>query len=396
MYCFITNSMYIHNNNKDFLFKTELFKWTIKPNKNTIGLDKTPIDKKIIDKIKYEEIIGIISPSNYRLLFELKEINYKKLYFPETYEIGKSVNIDIRTIDFLFEKYLKRSYISFLNYEKLQNLGLNRIEQYLILLNFSLLKKFKNFDNLLIYEKLKIISFQKKETKSYKEKKIDLFKFLRFLSFKYDMSFDEATKYVIYLYTNLYITDPFFEEGFVFLKKINDLEKKSINDLFVKLLKKEIFFDVFHLETQNIKGNKKEFIINKLIEEDENLIYYFGFQKEEYITDTFIFPENEINNIDYLLSNLKEIIPIRDIFLTLKSLLKLGKVKNNKMFFFIEDKYNSLLRLKHNIEWISKKNWEHIYLEHSYSFNNILMKYLQKIYLLYVLVVALHTLERLL
>lgn len=372
MFCFITDSTYIYNKNKDFLFKTDLFKWTIHPKQNTLGLDKLPIDKKIMDRLNFEEIIGVISPSNYRMLFDLKEVNYKKIYFPESYEKGKPAIINMGHIDILFEKFLKRSYISFLNYEKLQNLGLNRIEQYIILLNTLLFKKFKSFDNLLVSDRFKIISFEKVSTISYKNNRIDLFKFLRLLCFKYDLSFDEASKYIIYLYSKLIISDPFMEEGFVLMKKIEDEEFKALNNILINILKKEIFVDVYKLTVEDNKGIKKEYTVNKLIEFNEDYNSYFGCQKEDYYTDTYIYPEENNNNIDFILSNLIGILPIRDILLTLKSLIKLGKIKNNKMFFFIEEKYGNSLRLKHNIEWVTKNAWEKIYLDHSYSFNNIL------------------------
>ena len=109
----------------------------------------------------------------------IKEFNVKRFYRPEFYERRETFEVDYRKIDKLFENFLKRSYISYLNYEKLQNLGLNRIEQFVICLAFILFKGYSNSDNLIIDNKVyKIEKIEKIRTVKIKNKQIDFLKCL--------------------------------------------------------------------------------------------------------------------------------------------------------------------------------------------------------------------------
>src|SRR5574344_951253 len=141
----ITDSLYHHSHNPDFFCSQELCKWTLISNKNDYNLVKKEIRKMDFK----DDVIAIVSPSNYKLLFDLKEFNVKRFYRPEFYEKRETFEVDYKKIDKLFENFLKRSYISYLNYEKLQNLGLNRIEQFVICLAFILFKGYSNSDNLI-------------------------------------------------------------------------------------------------------------------------------------------------------------------------------------------------------------------------------------------------------
>lgn len=369
MYTYITDSLYFYKKNKDFLYKNELYKWTLKYSNKELKLHKKIIDNKIDKKLE-EEIIGIVSPSNYKLLFELKELNLKKIYYPEIFEKRLNIKINYKDIDILFEKFLKRSYLSFLNYEKLQRLGLNRVEQYIILLNIVGFSGYKNIDNILLNKNYKIKDIKTEEIIVKPSGKISTLKAIRMISLKYNYSFDEASKLLFQLYGKLNISDPFQEEGFVLLKKIE--EHNDLNILFLNILKNEFKIKKQILLLEDEKGINKEIIINHLIDFNKDLNNYFGFQEEEYFLEKYLIPNQELFNIEFIYENLKEIIPLRDFILTIKSLIKLDKVKIIKNYLYMLNEDIKPLKIKHNYEWISKKKWKEIYELKTFSFNNIL------------------------
>lgn len=369
MYTYITDSLFFYQKNKDFIYKNELYKWTLKYSYNELKLHKKIIDIKVEKKLE-EEIIGIVSPSNYKLLFELKELNLKKIYFPELFEKRLNIKINYKEIDNLFEKYLKRSYLSFLNYEKLQRLGLNRIEQYLIILNIVGFLNYKNTDNILLNKNYKIKNIKQENEIIIPNGRISLLKAIRMISLKYNYTFDEASKLLLQLYGKMNISDPFKEDGFSLLRKIK--EYPDLNILFINILKKEqaIIRKTLLLEDDN--GSKKEIIINKLIEKDKDITNYFGFQEEEYFLEKYLVPNKQLFNIEIIYENLKDIIPLKDFVLTIKSLLKLDKIKCINNFLYVLNEEIKPLKIKSNYEWISKQKWKEIYELKTFSFNNIL------------------------
>lgn len=357
----ITDSLYHHSHNPDFFCSQELCKWTLVSNKNDYNLVKKEIRKM---DFKNDDIIAIVSPSNYKLLFDLKEFNVKRFYRPEFYERRETFEVDYRKIDKLFENFLKRSYISYLNYEKLQNLGLNRIEQFVICLAFILFKGYSNSDNLIIDNKVyKIEKIEKIRTVKIKNKQINFLKCLRLLHLNYGMSFDEATSFLFQEYSYLRISDVFNEEGFVPLKKI---ELKGFNSILYKLIKEEI-----EVEEILVHSNGKKFLVKKMINPNQDFINYYGFQSKDYkVGDVFV-PENKFN-VDFIFELIKHIMPLKDFVLTLKSLIKLDRIKERGCFLSINEDIIHFFNIKYNKEWINIKNWEKIYLQQDFTFNNIL------------------------
>mgnify|MGYP001011350151 FL=1 len=62
----ITDSIAIHRKNRDFFFCKDLFFWHFKGSGENFG-----VQKKLRKQISFgEEIIGICTPSNYRLQYE--------------------------------------------------------------------------------------------------------------------------------------------------------------------------------------------------------------------------------------------------------------------------------------------------------------------------------------
>jgi hypothetical protein len=369
MYTYITDSLFFYQKNKDFIYKNELYKWTLKYSYNELKLHKKIIDVKIEKKLE-EEIIGIVSPSNYKLLFELKELNLKKIYFPELFEKRLNIKINYKEIDLLFEKYLKRSYLSFLNYEKLQRLGLNRVEQYLIILNVVGFLNYKNIDNILLNKNYKIKDIKKEEETIIPTGRISLLKAIRMISLKYNYSFDEASKLLLQLYGKMNISDPFNEEGFSLLKKIE--EHTDLNILFMNILKTKHKIIKKTLFLEDDKGGKKEIIIKKLINYNKDISNYFGFQEDEYFLEKYLVPNKQLFNVEFIYDNLKDIIPLRDFVLTIKSLLKLDKLKCVNNYLYVANEDIKILKIKSNYEWISKQKWKEIYDLKTFSFNNIL------------------------
>lgn len=357
----ITDSLYHHSHNPDFFCSQELCKWTLISNKNDYNLVKKEIRKM---DFKDDDIIAIVSPSNYKLLFDLKEFNVKRFYRPEFYEKRETFEVDYKKIDKLFENFLKRSYISYLNYEKIQNLGLNRIEQFVICLSLILLKKYVNSDNLIIEDKeIKIEKIRKIRTIKFKNQKINFIKCLRLLNLSYGMSFDEATSFLFKEYSYLRISDVFDEEGFIPLKKI---ELKGFNSILYKILKEDV-----EVEEYLAEANGKKYLIKRMIGDNQDFINYFGFQNKDYVVGDVFVPDKTFN-IEFLFELIKHIMPLKDYILTLKSLIKLERVIETKSFLHIKEDIIPFFNIKYNKEWIDVKNWERVYKQEDFTFNNIL------------------------
>lgn len=363
----ITDSLYHYSKNKDFICRQELFKWSLKSNKNEYSLVKKELDKKVINKIKDSELIGIISPSNYKLLYDLKDLNVKKLYAPEFYDKKIILQVDYKKVEKSFERLLKRSYLSYLNYEKLQNLGLNRVEQFIILSNLALFEKYKNIDNINLQEgTYEIVKVEKIKDTKLKSHKISFLKCIRMMNKKYNLSFEEASKLLLQEYSYLKISDVFSEEGFVPLQKI---ELKDFNKVLFDILKNEYEIEEFKV---TLKVNKKEksVIIRKMLNYNEDISNYYGLQKEDYFIGKYILVNKSEENIEFLYEFVKKIIPFKDFILTLKALIKLNKLKEDGVFLTVED--TKALNLKYNREWISPNTWERIYEHQDFDFFNIL------------------------
>lgn len=364
----ITDSLFFYKNNPDYIYTSELFRWEINTNNKYSLLSKKKLNKDY--NLEDQEIIGIVSPSNYKLQFELKELNTKKIFIPEFYKYGKPFKVDYSKIDILFDKYLKRSYLSFLNYENLRNIGLNRIEQFILLGNSYAISKFKNEDNLLLNEKLTITHIEEIKEEEMFSNKIKMLDFIKTISIKKNINFDEASKLIIQQYGLLNISDPFLEEGFIILKKISDI---SLHNLCIKILKTKIKVKTYKCSC--INQNKKEKIIyikktNDNIEED--LYNYYNLQKNNYNKNDIIEPTLELDNINLIYQSIQKIIPLKDFILTLKSLIKLNKIENKNNFIFVNEETVKKLNIKKNLSWLSEQTWEKIYNEQSYIFNNII------------------------
>ena len=143
---YLTDSIYFKKNNTDFKFyPNEMFKWKISE-----GYDGLEYSKNgSLDSVS--EITGLVSPSNYRLLHDILHIdNSASLYAPE-YNKDKFLSkykVNKKEVFSEFDNYMKRSYISYLSYNSLKNIGLKRVEQFIILLASISYSNTKAYDNL--------------------------------------------------------------------------------------------------------------------------------------------------------------------------------------------------------------------------------------------------------
>jgi hypothetical protein len=368
MISYLTDSFYYKNKHKDFIFKNSLYTWRVKILKNTVNIQKNNLPIKI-RSIEHNQVIAIISKSNYRLLYDSKFLNIKNYYLPEEYNNKIKYIPDNKEIDRLHFNYIKRSYLSYLNYEKLYNLGLSRIEQFLIILAINGLKNFKIKDNLMIDKNYKIEEILEEKTIYLQEDKIQLIPFLYALQKKYNFNFQDLSKFILKLYEQLVITDPFDEDGFVFIKDCSDYPE-------ISMFGKKLISQKIEIVFKKLKTNTKTIII-KNAKEDDFFMDYYSLQKNTYTVKEIISTKEDFLQINILWTSLKGIIPLKDFILTLKYLLKLDIIQEDKTFF-IKEKIKENLNLVKNKAWLNKKIWLNIYSYQDFDFTNLLNEIVTK------------------
>jgi len=363
---FITDSIKVRKKYTDFIFTNELYRWTLKENsEGYIDTARRYIAKK---KLFSEKIKGIVSPTNYKLIYDILQVDKNaKFYKPEDFAFGKRVelNIDKNKINQLFENSLKRSYLSFLNYDHLRNIGLKRVEQYILMLSTVSLGNSFISDNLFHKEDISIDKITTLKIIKVNTKKVKLLNFIYVLNKKYNYSFDDISSFLFKAYSELKITDPFNESGFIFLEE----EDSDIYETYKEIVNKEIEVQVKELTYKTKKGQDKKIIIrqSKASEEINN---YYMLQSEEYFEQKQLVCNLEYPNIMLLEPILSHIMPLKDLVLTLKILLKLGKIQSNRMVLSIEEELKKKLKPKQNAAWLNKSIWKEIYENKDYLFSN--------------------------
>lgn len=367
MKSFITDSLAVSNKYKDFHFITDLYKWKLEFINNYISLKK-----EINHHINFYDNppVAIVAPSNYKLIYDLWSLNKEtSFYKPENFDFGKRKKFypPEKKTKKLFDNYLKRSYISYLNYDGLSKLGLRRIEQYLLMMGLIPFQNELVFDNLKIKNDSKII--KKIEEKEYllTTDKLNLIDFIYALGKKESFSFDDILTSLLRFYGELTISDPFDSSGFSFLKE-NDFSKYESEVLSSEIKVKEISYLCIDETT------KKEFVlkIKKGNTSSDFLNNYYQLQKEEYFEDKLLYSKIKYPNILVLKTLLSDIIPFRDLILSLKLLLKMKKLTNENMYLELKKEDLIMLSPKENISWISSKIWKEIYDNQDYHFGQII------------------------
>jgi hypothetical protein len=358
MIIFITDSFKVKRERGDYILTNSIFNWQIKEENEEINL----INKERL-KIYGENLRGIVSPSNYRLIYDILYIDKKaKFIKPENFDKNINYDVDLKKIFSEFEKFLKRSYLSFLSFEVLKNLGLKRIEQAVILLLFASFQKINNtvYDNVSLKKSteltIKKIEFIKTETIG--SDYVSLDKFINIVMRETNFSFIEILSYLQKLNSELIISDLFSEEGFKFLKK----EESELYDIYMKIKGQR------KVEKYRIYSKEHSFFIYKTKNKDLFSDYHL-LQTGEYLEGMFI---KGITKKDILLdiSNYaKKIMPIKDFFLSLQLLIKMGKISNELVLC---EEIEPKIKLSKNLNWISLKKWEEIYNNLDYNFNYII------------------------
>jgi len=147
---FLTDSIYIKKQYPDFMFASNIFFWKLSEDSNGY-IELT--SKKIVKENIESPLVGIVSPTNYRLIYDILSIDKNaEFYKPEDFRFGKrkKIKFNKETIYKEFDKYIKRSYLSYLNYENLRRIGLKRIEQYVLMLGVLSFRNTLIYDNLLV------------------------------------------------------------------------------------------------------------------------------------------------------------------------------------------------------------------------------------------------------
>jgi len=221
MTLYITDNPLIKKEISGSILSYQIFNWKVSPDKNMIEDNIFNINKKfklkeIKEKIKlHSKIIAIVSRSNYKLIFELntlkKDITY---YYWDTYKTRIEVFPNKNFINKEFFKYLQRSYLSFLIYEKITFLNLQRLEQLLIILSIIVLNKID-----INKKDLNLVSFNFKTSKN----SINTIDLINTISYKRnDLRY--IIEKLIYHSRKNHISDPFVGK-FKFIDKKNSLFK---------------------------------------------------------------------------------------------------------------------------------------------------------------------------
>lgn len=370
MYDFITDSVFLRKK-KGFIFANSIFSWKIKKNKEDYEIVSHIHDIKLRSKLSNTELIAVVSPSNYKLLYDLKHLKVKKTYMPEFYENGKLVKFDNVYIVEQFNNFLKRGYLSFLNYGPLSKMGFNRIEQFIICLRILASENMILHDNVLLPQESYVHSSSFLKSKTVLLRRLRFSLVIGLLSKEMGLNFQQASKLLLQLYGELLISDPFHPEGFVVLRPSK--EHSEILNLLKRLLNRKISYDVYILEVgDKDKKRTTKISIKKLSKGGDKIIdKYLLFQKEDYFEGKILNETGKPSLSHTMLSFLK-FFPVKDTALTLKSLIKLEKIEEIDGSLRTSKLVKKRLSVKENMEWINVRTWEEIYKRDISDFNYFL------------------------
>lgn len=367
MISFITDSIYIKNKYRDFTFLSQAFIWKVKTHKNEAHIEKRNIHNLDIDYLTYT---GVVSPSNYRLQYELLTLNKEtRFYAPEDFLERKPYWVDFKKVEKEFDNYLKRSFISYLNYDYLKNIGVKRIEQFIILLSTIASQNMKSIDNLSVPNNSVVESITKIKEDRIEINGIKLLNFINLLNKTFKYSFEDLSKAIIKEYSRLSITDPFVENGFYF---IND-KNHDMYDIGKSLELISVDIDVYKCVIKDEKEKKRTILIRKpKADISEHLYDYLYLQKEDYFPGKILRSNKEPDNILLVEQAINGLFPLKDFILTLKLLIKLKKIENKNMNISVSNEVIEQLKPKANSAWVKKDIWNEIYSSESFNFSSII------------------------
>jgi hypothetical protein len=95
-------------------------------------------------------------------------------------------------------------------------------------------------------------------------------------------------------------------------------------------------------------------------------------QKENYFEKKILHSEKLFPNLILLYNSLSFLFPYRDFFMTLRLLLKMKKINENKMSFYLEEGLIKKMQIKKNLIWLNKNVWREIYENQDFLFGHII------------------------
>lgn len=368
---FLTDSIYFKKNNKDFLFfPNDIFKWRVENNEDYFFINRSKNNK--VDKIKH--ISGVVSPSNYRIINDILELDKNALfYYPEKVKSSFTKNalykINKNEIALEFEKYMKRGYISYLSYSSLKNLGLKRIEQFIVLLSSISFEKDFKYDNLKIKNESVIVNIVKnKKESSIKDKYLDLNRFIYAVHNELNYEFIDIFSHILKLYAELKCSDPFDNKGILFFEDDNPLY-----NIFKKISNIEVFYNKEIIEIENSLTKKRNRLqVNKIKTKSSLLKDYYLMQNEDFFQNKVLVSKEEYPTIIDITKYLKNIFPFKDILLTIQLLERMKKIRISDMKITINPSLKKRLEPKVNKDWVSLNKWREIYSNVDYIYNDII------------------------
>ncbi len=340
MNIYITNLKLIKRNNPDFIYIHDLFDWRVIPTKE--GFE---VKKELKDRFRAygNNISAFVSPSRYKLMFDVLSFsNNSIIYNPYDFinnNTYKQVEIDKKTLFKDMENFIKRSYISYLNGMELKKVGMQRIEQYILIGFFKLISNkiqnniFKNNSN----------------EKTIKEEIVTIKDSLDFLNFVYavwklekNKSFYKIIIDILSLHHKGIITDPYIGNFSFIIANSKSYLYKHYNNIINNKIK------LNYIKTPN--GIIKKATTSLIIK------YYLNL-------------EENINIFKLLEKQLKDILPPVDIYTNLVLSLRHKKILEIDNNFMVEQALK--LDLKGNRDWLIKDTWKQIYDREDYSFGKM-------------------------
>lgn len=300
----------------------QIFDWRVSENKDIENefILKAKFKSNQFKKsfLSYTKIVAIITPSNYKLIYDLLYI--KKTYFKEivfyswdSFSSRKALNFDTKLNTKLFFQYIQRGYLTLLLYKQLSHFNLQRIEQFSLLIATSMINKTMDCGNLV------------GSLKNYKPKQLELIDtlgILRILCYS-GYSIRKAVDKLIYHSRKLDITDPFLGE-LRFLKEDNSLYK--------------------------------------IYTEFKDSPVYLGIDSE--------FSKDNGCGITAIYELVKGFLPITDLLKTLRFLEKNGILNSINKKCTLEPLYEfNNQDIKQYINYVSPSKWNEIYKSGTYDFN---------------------------
>jgi len=380
----VTDYKFFHRKHKEFdFFQNEILPWKLvesdygliyeRKSKRTLGRQK---------KINYRRVSGVVSPSNYRLIFDmLKSFEESSFYKPHRYfnlsPFKYPYEPNKKEIYETYSKFIVRGFISFLFSLELNQLGFKRIEQFLaILAKVEVSSEKSYFDNQYIagtnHKELTITKItQIKEKQLSIGKKIDLVRFVSAYSIFNKIPFFDVIKKVESLYYYGGCSDPFDKFGVEFYQPNNkDPFDNSLFEFYSKIAsKKNIIISISVVELGS--GKKIPIKTAKNILKELNL--YLQLQEKSYFVDQILISEDSnVKFLDsfFLIKALNKYMPLKDSILTIQLLVKLNRISFEDSFFGkIKVTEDDIQVFTEHHNWLDYDYWDDIYSSPDYSFD---------------------------